>query len=113
MKRGKLTAEQWTALVEKFESSSMEQQAFAAKAGVNVSGLQYWIYKLRRERRGSRRQRCNAKVSFVQVDGAQLEERSRIGGRIEVDLPSGMRIRFDASTEARVIGEVTGALSRC
>ena len=101
----KLTVEQWEKLVERFEGSGMEQRAFAAKAGVSFSRLKYWLYKIRREQAEG----GGGEVSFVEVKAEPV----RNGACIQVDLPSGLRVRFDGSTEAKVVGEVTQALTKC
>ena len=115
MKRGKLTPQQWREVVERYEKSGMEQKAFAKDAGVEVAALQYWLYKVRGERGDKKRRRAKGsppakqRTSFVEVKAAP----TRATGRVEVDLPSGVRIRFETGMDAAMIGAVTEALSRC
>lgn len=91
--------EPWVATVAEFERSKLTQAEFALRRGVPLSTLQSWIYKSRRERKAS--------VSLVPVRviastapparGAEFG----VGGgdEIEIELKTGMRLRFSTSVD--------------
>lgn len=86
----------WGAAVAEFERSDLTQERFAVLRRISLTTLRSWIYRLRRERKAS--------VSLVPVRviaSTAPTARGSIGSvaEIEVELTSGVRIRFVASVD--------------
>jgi transposase-like protein len=83
--------EHWVATVAEFERSELTQESFARRRGVDVGTLRSWIYKLRRERKAS--------VSLVPVRviaSTAPQAREAYSADVEVELKSGVRLRFSS-----------------
>jgi len=101
----------WTERIEEWNASGLTAEQFAAEIGVREKTLKWWRAELRRNpqpralvRRdadaASKPKRLSA-LSFVEMTGAVD------GDRLEVVLPSSVRIRvrpgFDVATLARLL----------
>lgn len=87
----------WVATVGDCERSELTQESFATRRGLSVATLRSWIYRLRRERKAS--------VSLVPVRViASTAPKARrhqeeAATEIEVELPSGTRLRFSSGVD--------------
>ena len=81
--------------VAEFERSDLTQERFALRRGIPLSTLRSWIYKLRQERKTS--------VSLVPVrviaSTAPTARGAEAAAEIEVELRTGVRLRFSSSVE--------------
>ena len=81
----------WVSTVAKFERSQLTQKSFAQRQGIALATLQWWIAKLRRERKAS--------VSLVPVrviasTGPTARSETVAGRAIEIELKTGVRLRL-------------------
>ena len=113
--------ERWTRIVATFEESGQSQREFAKEQELSLSNLRYWIYRLRMESRP-----LAAEQSERSVTGAEHPERLTIkpvtvvasvpearregDGLLELDLPSGTRVRFPAGTDPSYLRTLAAAL---
>jgi hypothetical protein len=103
----------WAKRVEKWKRSGLTAKAFAAQAGISASSLAWWRWKLGAEAKSKNRHRRRTPtvepLSFVEVPQAAM---SAMEGAIELELPSGVRVRvpagFDPSALARLVAALEG-----
>jgi len=86
----------WITAIAEFERSKLTHEAFAHRRGVPVETLRSWIYRLRRERQES--------VSLVPVrviasTAPTVRRSGESTAEIEVELASGVRLRFATSID--------------
>lgn len=95
MKRRRLSAEAWSAMVEKFEASGQSEEAFCQQERVSLASLRRWRTKTRPEpvRKRSRTRVAThvEPASFVDLGGlpmgtGQLEVRLDFGGGVVLQL---------------------------
>ena len=111
----------WTRLVADFEVSDLSQREFASERGISLSNLRYWIYRLRKESRplvteqsersvNKTEQSERLTIKPVRVVGSVPEARREGSGFLELDLPSGTRVRFPAGTDPSYLRTLAAAL---
>lgn len=86
----------WVSAVAEFEQGELTQKSFAQRRGIALATLQWWIAKLRRERKSS--------VSLVPVRViASTAPSARTGAdaarAIEIELRSGVRLRVTTGAD--------------
>ena len=86
----------WVTTVDEFERSELTQERFARQRRIPVTTLRTWIYKLRRERK--------AIVSLVPVrvvasTAPPARATATVGGEIEIELKTGVRLRLSTSVD--------------
>ena len=86
----------WSATVAELERSGERDREFAAKRGLTLVTLRYWIYRLRRERRKTV---PIVPVRVVASTAPSARQPSDSSSTVEVELPSGLRVRFPAGTD--------------
>jgi len=97
----------WAALVARYEGSGESRQAFAAQAGVGLAALQYWLYKLRRERDGKVvRQPAEPEVRLVPVT---VRARPAAPARLELRV-AGARLRVPVGADPTYVARLAAAL---
>jgi len=74
----------------------VRDREFAAKRGLTLVTLRYWIYRLRRERRESV---PIVPVRVIASTAPPARQPSDSWSMVEVDLPSGLRLRFPIGTD--------------
>ena len=105
----------WTKMVADFETSDLSQREFAKERMLSLSNLRYWVYRLRKESRPlvteptersvNKAERRPAKKGLILkpvrvVGSAAKPRRGEDGdGLLELALPSGTRLRFQAGTD--------------
>lgn len=104
--------DEWLQLISEYETSGLPQKEFVAKADVSFSTFQYWLY--RRSKKSGSESGSTQKFLPVELVGSPAPV-ARAGvagntGHIEVELPAGLRLRFESGTPARYIAELVGAL---
>lgn len=99
----KLGREQWEKLVEELKTSGLTQDAFAARHGVSVNTLQFWIYKLRREEKAPR-------FVPVHVVASSAPARRSEAGWLELATRSGHLLRFAEGTDPKYLAAVLAEL---
>lgn len=62
------TRRRWLTLVARFERGEFSQAKFAARSGVSLPSLRYWIYKLRSEGAGHINKPADDDVRLVPVE---------------------------------------------
>jgi len=113
--------ERWTRVVAMFEESGQSQREFAKEQQLSLSNLRYWIYRLRRESRPLVTEQVERSVNQaeqaerltlkpVTVVASALEARRQGDGLLELDLPSGTRVRFPAGTDPSYLRTLAAAL---
>jgi transposase-like protein len=113
--------ERWTRVVAMFEESGQSQREFAKAQQLSLSNLRYWIYRLRKESRPLVAEQVERSVNQaeqserltlkpVTVVASALEARREGDGLLELDLPSGMRVRFPAGTDPSYLRTLAAAL---
>ena len=96
---------EWTRVVADFETSDLSQREYAKERMLSLSNLRYWIYRLRKESRplvtehGERsvnkaEQPERLTLKPVRVVASVPEARREGSGLLELDLPSGTRVRL-------------------
>jgi transposase-like protein len=95
----------WIRLVGELERSGLSQVEFAARRGLVVSTLRWWVHKLRGEAR-----REEPRLLPVRVVASPAPE-AREAAPLEIVLPSGVRVRCPAGTEPRYVAELVAALA--
>jgi len=113
--------ERWTRVVAMFEESGQSQREFAKAQQLSLSNLRYWIYRLRKESRplvteqsersvNKTEQSERLTIKPVRVVGSVPEARREGSGFLELDLPSGTRVRFPAGTDPSYLRTLAAAL---
>ena len=100
----------WQQIIRQYDESGLSQEAFAAKRGIPVSTLRFWIYRFRREGEDAPQ---FLPVRVVGSPAPQARVEGEGGAAIEAVLPDGLRLRFGAGTGSAVVVEVLGQLRRC
>jgi hypothetical protein len=116
----------WTKLVADFEVCDLSQREFASERGISLSNLRYWIYRLRKESRplvteGSERsgqapERSAAKEGSrllpvrVVASAPKARHQGEGNGLLELALPSGARLRFQAGTDLKYLRALAAVL---
>lgn len=67
MERRKAVRSKWEAIISAYEKSSVTQKEFARTHQIKISTLQYWLSKLRIERR----KEAETRVDFVEISPHQ------------------------------------------
>jgi transposase-like protein len=113
--------ERWTRIVATFEESGESQREFAKEQELSLSNLRYWIYRLRKESRPLATEQAERSVKPaeqlerltlkpVRVVASVPEARREGSGLLELELPSGTRVRFPAGTDPRYLRTLAAAL---
>lgn len=96
----------WISAVADYERGKLTQEAFALRRGVSPATLQWWIYKLRAERKAS--------VSLVPVrviaSSAPPARDAAADREIEIELRSGVRLRITASVDVEYVAALAQRL---
>ena len=95
----------WVTTVAEFDRSKLTQETFALRRGIPLTTLRKWIYKLRRERKAS--------VSLVPVRviaSTAPTARDADAAGIEVELRTGVRLRFATSTDVDYVAALAQRL---
>lgn len=92
----------WARLVAELERSGQAHREFAAKHGVKVVTLEKWLYRFRAEKRRSV-PLVPVRVAAPSAPLVQRPSPSPSAERIEIELPSGVRLRFCASSDVAYI----------
>lgn len=78
---------QWEVLVKDFVESGATLGEFASSVGVDAQSLEHWVARLRPA--------GVASPDFVEVVVDDVPEASAAFGRVDVALPSGVRLSFE------------------
>ena len=98
-------------LITEYETSGLPQKEFVAKADISFSTFQYWLY--RKSKKSGSQSGSTQKFLPVELVGSPApvaREGAESIGSVEVELPTGLRVRFESGTPARYIAELVGAL---
>jgi hypothetical protein len=108
MSQREQTRRYWQSVVARYERAGMRQADFARQAAVGLSALQYWIYKLRRERTAlmTTTEVERPRLLPVVVGGPQAD---RADPLVEVDVGS-VRLRLSGTPDVRYVAALVGAL---
>jgi len=105
--------DEWMKLLEEYATSGLSQKEFVAKHELSFSTFQYWLY---RKSKGLRAE-SGSSAQFVPVEvvpspalQARAAEPVVAGGLIELELPTGLRVRLPAGTTPRFLGDVLACL---
>ena len=113
--------ERWKRIVATFEESGQSQREFAKEQELSLSNLRYWIYRLRKESRPLATEQAERSVNQaerserltlkpVTVVASAPEARRQGNELLELDLPSGTRVRFPAGTDPSYLRTLAAAL---
>lgn len=86
----------WITAIAEFERSKLTHEAFAQRRGFSVETLRSWIYRLRRERHDSV---SLVPVRVIESPPPTVRRSSESAAEIEVELASGVRLRFATSID--------------
>jgi hypothetical protein len=107
MHKAQQKREKWVEVVEEYERSGLTQREFAAQRAVALSTLQCWL-------RRSRAQRTQETMRLlpVQIASAGLPV-SASDTRLEVVLPSGVRLAITPGTDVQYVARLVQVLGSC
>jgi hypothetical protein len=111
----RLGSDEWRRLVAEYETSGLLQKEFAAKHDVSLATFQFHLYKFRKLNTSRNSDSSTAFVPVELVDSPASKTRARrkpvaADGRIELELPGGLRVHLAGGTTARFLGEVLAVL---
>ena len=86
----------WITAISEFERSKLTHEAFAQRRAVPVETLRSWIYRLRRERQDSV---SLVPVRVIESTPPAVRRSSESAAELEVELASGVRLRFATSID--------------
>jgi transposase-like protein len=92
----KRTFEDGKAIVAELRQSGLSQKSFAQKLGISVSVVQYWVNRIRQERRKMK----GSKVRFLEVVPKQTFEQS------SVELPGGIVLKTSTLPSAEYLADL-------
>jgi hypothetical protein len=101
----------WAPVVAELERSGKRQADFAAKRGVKLGALQKWLYRIRREQCGGANEPRILPVRVVASTAATARWSSDRASVVEIELPSGVRLRFSTGTDGDYIATMVKRLS--
>src|SRR5947208_9563385 len=96
----------WARLVAELERSGDRHREFAARRNFRLAALRYWLYRLRRERDQPARRDDRPRILPVRVIASTAPTARRSSGdasSVEVELPSGVRLRFPTGTDGEYV----------
>ncbi len=94
----------WTKLVAELGGSGLKHAEFAKQRGVRLSSLRTWIYRLRREQR---REPRILPVRVVRSSAPTARWQGNVAdAAIEAELPTGLRLRFPATTDPALMADL-------
>ena len=99
-------------LIGEYEASGLPQKEFVAKADVSFSTFQYWLYRKSKKsglQSGSTQKFLPVELVRSPAPEARAGESEHLGA-VEIELPTGVRVRFEAGAPARYIAELVGVL---
>jgi transposase-like protein len=115
----------WSRLISDLESTDLSQPEFARERGVSVHSLRYWLYQLRKESKASVLSQSETekpsarpapkeglRLLPVRAVGSAPKARQRTPNRefLELVLPSGACVRFQAGTDLRYLRALVAVL---
>jgi transposase len=115
----------WSRLVSDWESTDLSQGEFARERGISVHSLRYWLYRLRSEAKApvlSQPEKQNASAPPTSKEDLRLlpvravasapKARQQVASRefLELVLPSGKCVRFQAGTDLRYLRALVAVL---
>lgn len=108
-----LGPDEWMKMLSEFEGSGLSQKEFVAKHDLSFSTFQYWLY---RKSKTVRAESASPQrfLPVVAVPSPALVARADVPTRalevIELELPSGVRVRLPASTSPGFLGALVASL---
>ena len=117
----------WRGVVAEFEghAGQVQQWDFTQGRGLNLGTFQYWLYKLRRERKkapssGPVNAAPTAALVPVEICGVTPESQPMVSGEvpapplqpIDVAFPDGVMVRFAAGTDPVYMSKLLCRLAR-
>ena len=100
----------WAQLVAELERSGDRHREFAAKRGVKLVTLQNWLYRIRRERRDGDDAPRILPVRVIVSTAPMARRSSDEASVVEIELPSGMRLRFPTGTDGEYVAAIVKRL---
>jgi hypothetical protein len=97
----------WLGVVAQFEKSGMSRRDFAVEAGVGLAIFQYWLYKIRRERKSAVVDSARApEVRLVPVTVT-----AGVAAPVRLDVYVGtVRLRVPVGADPAYVGRLAAAL---
>ena len=96
----------WRETVKGYLSSGQSQRAFSEGREFTYHALSYWISKFRKEEPEIL---AKSKMLPVKIAGPDISHQPNL---VEVSVPSGTRIRFEAGTDPAYVGLLAQHLER-
>ena len=102
----------WVELIKQYERSGLSTEEYAAKRGIPVTTLRWWIWRLRREQAEETTPVLPVRVIASTAPTARRPSDESAAAEVEVALSDGLRLRF-AGASSELIVEVVSRLRRC
>jgi hypothetical protein len=103
--------DEWVNLIAEYESGGLTQKEFVEKHALPFHTFQYWLY--RKSKKHSVESGPTTKflpVQVVESTAPKARGDEAATAPIEVELPSGVRVRLASGTSARYVGELVAVL---
>ncbi len=105
----------WTRLVAEYEQNPGSKKEFAVRHGVNAGTFEWWLYRLRREKRDTPAETPDVRLVEVSLPAARVDTRPEATpfasiGQVEAALPSGVSLRFDTHVSPYYVGELIATI---
>jgi len=104
--------DEWQKRIERWSDSGLSAEQFAAETGINAGTLQFWKYKLRKQRGDASPRRAPRNVpapivsSLVEVRPVNVAADSRF----EIELNNGRRLRLPATFDPDAVKTLVAVL---
>ena len=99
----------WIELIRQFEKSGLTTEQYAAKRGIPVKTLRWWMWRLRREQHEEAAPLLPVRVVPSTAPEGRGDEDV---AAVEVELTDGVRLRF-VGTPVSAVVQVVSLLRRC
>jgi transposase len=95
---------QWVRVAEQFEQSGLTQKQFAQQRQLQLSTLQSWIYR-------RRRQESAAPPAPMRLLPVEVTAPPAVQARsVEILMPGGVRVSFEAGTDVEYVARLVKAV---
>jgi len=94
-------------LIDRFEGSGEQHEAYAARQGVPLTTFRTWLYRLRWERKGSAKRR---EVRVLPVRVVEQGGDATASAPVTIEIAGGVTVRVSQGSEPRYVAALVSAL---